>query len=225
MFLLFLCCGPGWTFSGNAVLDWNGLGWDWNWRACSLPDNQIVYASPAFHKMIGYAEGEIRGFNMRFLQGPHSDPSAARRMREGIHARRDVFELVLNYRKDRTPIWSTVFIAPLFNNEGRLVNYVGVHHEIPPRMARAMLDRMEGRLMVSGPAASFVGGNAWHLYQDGIERGLISGELDSNYDTLEKMPPVDHGAVVANSGPLHDTAAFATSTVFAHGESRKKVLS
>jgi hypothetical protein len=174
--------------------------------------------------MIGFAEGEIRGFNMRFLQGPHSDPSAARRMREGIHARRDVFDLVLNYRKDRTPIWSTVFIAPLFNNEGRLVNYAGVHQEVPPRIARAMLDRMEGRPTVASPEASFVGGNAWHLYQDGIEQGLISGELDSNYEIVERMPPVGHGTIAANSCSLRDTAAFATSTVFA-SESRTKELS
>jgi PAS domain S-box-containing protein len=92
----------------------------------SLPDNPIIFANPGFSAMTGYATEEILGRNCRFLQGPESDPATVREIREAIAARRTFHGTLLNRRKDGTPFWNQLTISPVFDAEGRLINFVGI---------------------------------------------------------------------------------------------------
>ncbi|CAM9100703.1 unnamed protein product, partial [Heterosigma akashiwo] len=97
----------------------------------STPDNPIVYASPEFTKLTGYAPAEIVGRNCRFLQGPATEPAAVAAIRRGVAEGRDTAVCLLNYRKDGTTFWNQFFIAPLHDCNGKVVNFVGVQCEVP----------------------------------------------------------------------------------------------
>jgi PAS domain S-box-containing protein len=90
------------------------------------PDNPIVYVSEGFCKLTGYKRTEVLGRNCRFLQGPGTDPTAVKLIRQGIAEGRDVSVCLLNYRADGSAFWNQFFLAALKDAQGKIVNYVGV---------------------------------------------------------------------------------------------------
>jgi len=100
----------------------------------SRDDDPLVWVNPAFTRTTGYSVDEVVGRNCRFLQGPDTDPEAVARLRAALLAREPVVETLLNYRKDGTAFWNQVSLTPVFDAEGRLVNYVGVQADVTERV-------------------------------------------------------------------------------------------
>eukprot|EP00520_Triparma_pacifica_P020317 CAMPEP_0118652514 /NCGR_PEP_ID=MMETSP0785-20121206/11358_1 /TAXON_ID=91992 /ORGANISM="Bolidomonas pacifica, Strain CCMP 1866" /LENGTH=404 /DNA_ID=CAMNT_0006545035 /DNA_START=73 /DNA_END=1287 /DNA_ORIENTATION=+ len=100
----------------------------------SLPDCPIVYASPGFCEVTGYDMAEALGRNCRFLQGPGTSLEKVGQLRESIRNGQDVSVTLLNYRKDGTPFWNSLFVASLMDTSGNVVNHIGVVTEVqgPP---------------------------------------------------------------------------------------------
>lgn len=96
----------------------------------SLPDNPIVYCSDGFCKLSGYKRSEVVGRNCRFLQGPGTDQAAVDIIRQGVDDGRDISVCLLNYKADATPFWNQFFVAPIKDDNGQVVNYVGVQCEV-----------------------------------------------------------------------------------------------
>ncbi|HEX9173466.1 MAG TPA: EAL domain-containing protein [Telluria sp.] len=94
------------------------------------PDYPIEYVNPAFESITGYRAADVVGKPLRTLQdGSQSDDNieeigaALREQREG-HA------LLRNYRKDGTGYWSDLYISPLRDDAGAIVNFVVAHYDI-----------------------------------------------------------------------------------------------
>lgn len=96
----------------------------------ALPDNPLVYANPAFLQMTGYRAEEVVGRNCRFLQGPGTDPEARQRIGEALREGRPVESVLLNYRKDGTPFWNRLSIAPVRDAAGRITHFVGIQEDV-----------------------------------------------------------------------------------------------
>ena len=73
----------------------------------------IVYASPGFLDMTDYAEDEVLGRNCRFLQGSSTDFLTARRIGDAVSNRKEYTVQILNYKKDGTPFWNLLHLAPV----------------------------------------------------------------------------------------------------------------
>lgn len=99
----------------------------------NLPDNPIVFCNPGFLAMTGYEEGEILGRNCRFLQGPATDSAEVARIRRAIAEQRTYRGEILNYKKDGTPIWIELTISPIVDDEGNLMNFVGLQTDVTER--------------------------------------------------------------------------------------------
>ena len=97
------------------------------------PDNPIVDVNPAFERMTGYAAAEAIGRNCRFLQGPGTDPVARRELRDALAAGRDCLVTLLNYRKDGTPFWNELRVAPVRDDAGRITHFVGIQNDVTDR--------------------------------------------------------------------------------------------
>ena len=107
------------------------------------PGPRITFANAAFERMTGYSLAEIKGRSPRFLYGPGTDQIALRRMRAEIAAGRNAVEEVLRYRKDGTPFWASVQIAPVQDSHGTLTHYISVQTDITAtRQARLERDAL-----------------------------------------------------------------------------------
>jgi len=100
-----------------------------------LPDNPIVFASHGFIKITGYSLEQVLGRNCRFLQGPETNMNEVSRIQKALAAGEEVSACVLNYRIDGTQFWNQLYISPLRNNEGEVVNFVGVQCEVSPQLS------------------------------------------------------------------------------------------
>lgn len=103
----------------------------------SRPDNPIIYVSEVFETQTGYSPEEVLGRNCRFLQGPETDPKAAQAIREALAAQSEITIDILNYRKDGTQFWNRLRIRPLFDDNGRLLYYVGAQNPISAEDVRS----------------------------------------------------------------------------------------
>ncbi|KXH35331.1 Aureochrome1 [Colletotrichum simmondsii] len=90
-----------------------------------LADNPIVFASDGFIKVTGYTRPEIIPRNCRFLQGAHTDRVPVRRLKNAIDERKESVELILNYKKNGDPFWNLLYVAPLYNEAGKLAFFIG----------------------------------------------------------------------------------------------------
>jgi PAS domain S-box-containing protein len=93
------------------------------------PGNPIVYANEGFTRLTGYGRDEVLGRNGRLLQGKETSVETVAAIREAIREGRPCFLEILNYRKDGTPFWNALSIAPI-TEEGRLTHFVGVQTDI-----------------------------------------------------------------------------------------------
>lgn len=96
-------------------------------------DDPLIYANAGFEDLTGYPEEEALGRNCRFLQGENTDPEPVARMRSAIESRESVQVELQNYRKDGTPFWNEVTLAPIPEENGRVRYYVGFQQDVTDR--------------------------------------------------------------------------------------------
>ncbi len=87
------------------------------------PDNPVVFANGAFCRLTGYAREDILGRNCRFLQGPDTDRDAVARVRQAVAEARSIEIDLRNYRKDGSPFWNRLLLAPVRNAQGELTYF------------------------------------------------------------------------------------------------------
>ncbi len=123
------------------------------------PDNPIIYANRAFLRMTGYEAREVIGRNCRFLQGVETDPATIAQLKQAIREQREVTITLLNYRKDGTPFWNELRIAPVFSESGDLLYFVGIQSDISARRgAEESLKQSESTLRSFFNSASMMMG-------------------------------------------------------------------
>ena len=84
------------------------------------PGFPIIYANPKFEQLTGYSLDEVIGQNCRFLQGNKTSPKAIVYMADSLQSIRPTKIQVLNYRKDGTPFLNLLYMAPVFDLNGKL---------------------------------------------------------------------------------------------------------
>ncbi|MGB3191657.1 MAG: EAL domain-containing protein [Limnoraphis sp.] len=99
------------------------------------PDNPIIYFNTAVEHSTGYPASEIMGKNCRFLQGKDRNQPEINIIRAAISAKKECNVVLRNYRKDGSLFWNELFISPVFNNKGKLTNFIGIQKDISERQA------------------------------------------------------------------------------------------
>ncbi len=96
----------------------------------SQPDNPLVYANERFVSLSGYQREDVLGRNCRFLQGERTQPEKVDALRTGVENQEPTSVELLNYRKDGTEFWNRVTVAPVHDDTGQLINYVGFQQDV-----------------------------------------------------------------------------------------------
>lgn len=93
----------------------------------------LVYVNPAFQRITGYSAAEMLGNNCKVLQGEGTDSRAIEQIRNCLKKERDVQTIIRNYRKDGTPFWNDLYIAPVRDKNGVLTHYIGIQNDVTAR--------------------------------------------------------------------------------------------
>jgi PAS domain S-box-containing protein len=97
------------------------------------PNNPIVFANKAFLDLTGYALDEIIHRNCRFLQGARTDRETVAELREAIAEGRGCAVEILNYKRDGTPFWNSLFVGPVFDEHGKLIYFFASQLDVTRR--------------------------------------------------------------------------------------------
>jgi PAS domain S-box-containing protein len=122
-------------------------------RSADLP---IVYASPSFEQLTGYAASEVEGRNTRFLQGADTDPASVAKIQQAIARGEECSVDILNYRKDGTPFWNALTVSPVTDDRGEITHFVGVQTDVTERRELEEHARTTRRLEALGQLAGGV---------------------------------------------------------------------
>jgi PAS domain S-box-containing protein len=93
-----------------------------------------VYANEAFELITGYDRDEIVGRNCRFLQGDDREQPEIERIREALREQKPVTVTLRNYRKDGELFYNQCSIRPLFDQQGRLIYFLGTQFDVTEKI-------------------------------------------------------------------------------------------
>lgn len=108
------------------------------------PDSVIEYVNPAWERLNGYRREEAIGREARMLRAPETSPETLGEMSKALEAGKSWSGDLINKRKDGTTYDAAVTITPIMDEKGRVVNLVGVHHDIS---ALKELDRLKSQFV------------------------------------------------------------------------------
>lgn len=117
----------------------------------NLPDHPMIAVNAAFSALTGYPIAEAVGRNCRFLQGPDTDPEAARRIGRCLAQQRGCIEWIVNYRRDGTVFWNLLFLSPVFDQDGRLLHFFGNQRDITAGQPEELPDYILGKADMPAP--------------------------------------------------------------------------
>jgi diguanylate cyclase (GGDEF)-like protein/PAS domain S-box-containing protein len=96
----------------------------------SDPQRKLTYANKGIEKLTGYKASELIGNSCAILQGKETDQGTIQTMRTALNEEREFKGEILNYRKDGTEFWNDLTITPIFDDDRKLIHFIGVQHDI-----------------------------------------------------------------------------------------------
>ncbi|MBN1586747.1 MAG: PAS domain-containing protein [Candidatus Omnitrophica bacterium] len=113
----------------------------------SAPDMPLIYVNKTFEQITGYEAKEVLGVNCRFLQGKDREQPGVQEIAKALQSGKSCTVQLRNYRKDGTPFWNELSLAPVFGSKGDLTHYIGVQTDITKRVeAETELNRHRNHL-------------------------------------------------------------------------------
>lgn len=98
------------------------------------PGPTVVFVNPAFEKMTGWTHDEIRGRSPRLLQGANTDLTAFSGLKEKLQKGEQWDGMAINYRKDGSEFVMEWSIAPVWNMDGEITNFIAVQRDVTARV-------------------------------------------------------------------------------------------
>jgi PAS domain S-box-containing protein len=93
-------------------------------------DGHIEWINKSIEKLTGYTLNEVIGKKPSFLQGKESDKSTIERISKNLKEQQFVSEEIINYTKTGNKFWLKLDIAPVFNSQGLLTNFIAIQTDI-----------------------------------------------------------------------------------------------
>jgi diguanylate cyclase (GGDEF)-like protein/PAS domain S-box-containing protein len=107
---------------GIAVCERGGDGW------------LVVFVNRAFERLTGFSAQDLKGRDLRILQGEDRDQEQRQRLRQALADGESCRALLRNYRSDGTQFWNEMVLVPLPNGSGKVDHFVSFHRDARERM-------------------------------------------------------------------------------------------
>jgi len=117
------------------------------------PAHPIVYVNAAMEAITGYAAHEVLGGNGRIFLGNDVDQAALEGIRVALRQRSPGHAVLRCRRKDGTPFWNELFLAPVADEKGVVTHFVSVFNDVTERVRREQdLEHLATRDVLTGLA-------------------------------------------------------------------------
>jgi PAS domain S-box-containing protein len=163
----------------------------------TLPDCPIVFSSDAFLTLTQYRREEVLGRNCRFLQGIDTDKSSVDELKDAIKRGEEITVRLLNYKKDGTPFWNMLTVAPIKDSSGQPRFLVGVQVDVTAHPTELESDLKHSVTAVNAALKeqmSWVGVDPWASFPTGLAPPKPHHASDPKFAVLK--------ALVAKEGRL-----------------------
>ena len=115
------------------------------------PDNPIVFANDSFLSLTGYTREEVLGQSFNFLMAHAADAEALARIDAEFKENSNAGSEILYRRKDRTEFWAAIFISPVRDENGDIVQYFAsfvdlTKHKAEEVLSRKLIDELNHRV-------------------------------------------------------------------------------
>lgn len=99
-------------------------------------EGRVVWVNEGFTRITGYTLSEMLGKRPgSVLQGPGTDPDTVSHIRDRLRAGEGFSVEILNYHKSGRSYWLAVEVQPIFDEQGRLTNFMAIESDITARRA------------------------------------------------------------------------------------------
>ncbi len=110
------------------------------------PGLPTIFVNPAYSRITGSKREDALGSNQLFPKGSEADLAQFEAIRQALDAAQPYRGSVRTNRADGTPYWCDLTINPVFDDAGRLINFVGLQMDVTAQVeAQEALKRSELR--------------------------------------------------------------------------------
>ncbi|KAI8480449.1 Potassium voltage-gated channel sub H member 5 [Branchiostoma belcheri] len=98
----------------------------------SIVDWPIVYCNEGFSKLSGYSRAEVmqKSCTCRFMHGELTDKETVKKIEETLEVQDTAQVEILMYKKNRTPLWFLLHVAPIKNEKDKVVLFLCTFKDI-----------------------------------------------------------------------------------------------
>ncbi len=94
----------------------------------------VVFVNRAFERLTGFSGKELKGRDLRLLQGEDRDQEQRQKVRQALADGTSCRVLLRNYRSDGTQFWNEMVMVPLKAGSGAVAHFASFHRDAGERM-------------------------------------------------------------------------------------------
>ena len=115
------------------------------------PGNPIIFTNDSFLALVGYGREEVLGQSFNFLMAHAADAEALARIEAEFEGHSDGGAEILYRRKDGSEFWAALFISPVEDENGDVVQYFASFvdlskHKEEQAQSRMLIDELNHRV-------------------------------------------------------------------------------
>ncbi len=152
------------------------------------PGNPIIFANDSFLSLTGYDRTEVLGKSFNFLVVNAADADAQARIKSEFETGSDCGVEVLYRRKDGSEFWAALFVSPVRDESGDIVQYFAslanlTKHKEEQTQSRMLIDELNHRVKnILATVQSIV----WQALRTSSDPKLIRDSIETRLLALSR---------------------------------------
>ena len=145
-------------------------------------DMELTYVNQAFLDETGYERDEVIGRNCRFLQGDGTSDETVQEIKRALAAFEPLDIEILNYKKDGTPFWNRLRMAPVYDENKKPVAFIGIQSDVTHIREAQRLEQERQKLEALGRMT----GNISHEIKNALQPVKLMAEAMQDWKNLDE---------------------------------------
>ena len=152
------------------------------------PHNPIIFANDSFLSLTGYDREEVLAKSFNFLMAHGADAKALARIQNEFEGKSNSGTEVLYRRKDKSEFWAGLFISPVRDASGDIVQYFAsfvdlTKHKDDEAKSKLLIDELNHRVKNT---LSTVQSIVWQAMRTGSEPKVVQEAIESRLFALSR---------------------------------------